>query len=56
MTNPDEIVLKDVSMVHYEVMEPGKFIWLGIYLKNGEIYHLSIGGDNLWAVISDESD
>jgi hypothetical protein len=53
--NPDEIVLEDVKMVHYEVMEPGKAVWLGIYLNNGKIYHLNIGGDNLRVSLSDET-
>ena len=54
--NPDEIVLKNVKMVHYEVMEQGKSVWLGIYLNNGKMYHLNIGGDNMWVNYSDETD
>ena len=54
--NPDEIVLEDVKMVHYETMEQGRAIWLGIYLNNGKIYHLNIGGDNLYVNYSDETD
>ena len=53
--NPDEIVLEDVKMVHYEVMEEGRAVWLGIYLNNGKMYHLNIGGDNLWVNYSDET-
>jgi len=53
--NPDEIVLEDVKMVHYEVMEQGRAVWLGIYLNNGKMYHLNIGGDNLYVNYSDES-
>ena len=53
--NPDEIVLEDVKMVHYEVMEEGRAVWLGIYLNNGQIFHLNIGGDNLYVNYSDES-
>jgi len=53
--NPDEIVLEDVKMVHYEVMEPNKAVWLGIYLNNGQIFHLNIGGDNLYVNYSDET-
>jgi len=52
--NPDEIVLEDVSMLHYEVMEQGRAVWLGIYLNNGKIYHLNIGGDNLYVNYSYE--
>jgi hypothetical protein len=55
LTNPDEFVLEDVSMVHYEVMEQGRAVWLGIYLTNGKIYHLNIGGDNLYVNFSDET-
>jgi hypothetical protein len=53
--NPDEIVLEDVKMVHYEVMEQGRAVWLGIYLNNGKMYHLNIGGDNLYVNYSDET-
>jgi hypothetical protein len=53
--NPDEIVLKDVKMVHYEVMHPGEFVWLGIYCNDGKIYHLNIAGDNLKVTYSDET-
>ena len=53
--NPDEFVLENVKMVHYEVMEQGKSVWLGIYLNNGKMYHLNIGGDNMWVNYSDET-
>ena len=53
--NPDEIVLEDVSMLHYEVTEQGRAVWLGIYLNDGKIYHLNIGGDNLYVNYSDET-
>ena len=53
--NPDEFVLEDVKMVHYEVMEQGKSVWLGIYLNNGKMYHMNIGGDNVWVNYSDET-
>lgn len=55
MKNPDEIVLEDIKMVHYETMEKGKAVWIGIYLNNGKIYHLNIGGDNLYVNYSDET-
>jgi hypothetical protein len=55
LTNPDEFVLEDVKMVHYEVMEQGRAVWLGIYLNNGKMYHLNIGGDNMWVNYSDET-
>ena len=53
--NPDEIVLEDVKMFHYETMEPGKAVLLGIYLNNGQIFHLNIGGENLYVNYSDET-
>ena len=54
--NPDEFVLEDVKMVHYEVMEQREAVWLGIYLNNGKMYHLNISGDNMWVNYSDETD
>jgi hypothetical protein len=39
--NPDEIIVSDVSMVHFERMDDG-FLWCGIYRKNGQIDHLNI--------------
>ena len=53
--NPDEIVLEDVKMVHYETMEEGRSVWLGIYLNNFKMYHLKICCDNLYVNYSDES-
>jgi hypothetical protein len=53
--NPDEIILEDVKMIHYETMEEGRAVWLGIYLNNGKMYHLNIGGDNLYVNYSDET-
>ena len=53
--NPDEIILEDIKMLHYEVMEQGKAVWLGIYLNNGKMYHMNIGGDNVWVNYSDET-
>lgn len=52
--NPDEIVLEDVKMVHYETMEEGRAVWLGIYMNDGKMYHLNIGGDNLYVNYSYE--
>lgn len=52
--NPDEFILTDVKMVHYEQMEEGRAVWLGIYLNDGKMYHLNIGGDNLYANYSYE--
>lgn len=54
-TNPDEFVLEDVKMVHYEVMYPKEHSWIGIYLNNGKIYHLNIIGDNLKVYFSEET-
>ena len=40
--NMDELVLKDVDMVHYEVMDEGEHVWLAFYKKDGTIGHLNI--------------
>ena len=53
--NPDEFVLKDISMVHWENMTENVY-WCGIYLNDGRIFHLHIGGDNLRISLSDETD
>ena len=52
--NPDEFVLKDISMFHLENMTEDVY-WCGIYLNDGKIYHLHIGGDNLRISLSDET-
>jgi hypothetical protein len=52
--NPDEFVFEDVKMVHYEVMNESS-VWIGIYLKDGKLYHLNIHGDNLRVSLSDET-
>ena len=54
LTNPDEFVLKDISMVHWENMDTDVY-WCGIYLNDGRIFHLHIGGDNLRVSLSDET-
>lgn len=53
--DPDEFVLEDVKMIHYEVMHPKEFVWMGIYTNDGKIYHLNITGDNLKVRYSDET-
>ena len=55
LTNPDEFVLEDVKMVHWENMDTDVY-WCGIYLNDGRIFHLHIGGDNLRISLSDETD
>jgi hypothetical protein len=40
--NPDEIVLENVKMFHYETMEEGRHVWMGIYMDDGRIYHMNI--------------
>lgn len=54
LKNPDEIVLENVKMFHYETMEEGRTVWMAIYLSDGRIYHLNIGGDNLRAYFAYE--
>ena len=53
--NPDEIVLEDIRMFHYETMEEGRHVWIGIYMNDGKIYHMNISGDNLKVYYSNES-
>ena len=52
--NPDEIVLENVKMFHLENMTQDVY-WCGIYLNDGRIFHLHIGGDNLRISLSDET-
>jgi hypothetical protein len=54
--NPDEIVLEDVRMLHYETMEEGRHVWLGIYMNDGKIYHMNISGTDLKVYYSHEHD
>ena len=54
LTNPDEFVLEDVKMVHWENLDTDVY-WCGIYLNDGRIFHLHIGGDNLRVSLSDET-
>ena len=55
--NPDEIVLRNVETLHYEVMEEGRHVWIGIYMDDGKIYHMNIGchNDKLNVYYSDET-
>lgn len=39
--DPDEIIVSDIDMVHFEKMDKN-FLWCGIYRKNGQIDHLQI--------------
>jgi len=52
--NPDEIVLEDVKMFHLESMNE-RALWIGVYGKDGKIYHLNITGDQLKYYWSDET-
>ena len=40
--NADDFVLRDIDMVHYEVMDEGEHVWVGFYFKDGKIGHLNI--------------
>jgi hypothetical protein len=55
VTNSDEWVLDDVDMVHYEVMEKGRAVWMGLYLKDGSLFHLNITGNCLTTRFTDET-
>jgi len=52
--NPDEFVLEDVKLFHWENLDTDVY-WCGIYLNDGKIFHLHIGGDNLRVSLSDET-
>ena len=39
--NPDEIIVRDIDMVHFERMDDG-FLWCGIYHKSGRIDHFNV--------------
>jgi hypothetical protein len=54
--NPDEIVLKSIDLFHLESMNE-RSLWIGVYGKDGKIYHLNISadGDRLRYYWSDET-
>ena len=54
--NPDEIVLKGIDLFHLESMNE-RTLWIGVYGKDGKIYHLNISadGDRLRYYWSDET-
>lgn len=54
--NPDEIVLKGIDLFHLESMNE-RTLWIGVYGKDGKIYHLNISadGDTLRYYWSDET-
>ena len=39
--NPDEFIVNDIKMFHYEVMDKNH-IWAAFYLENGRIGYLNI--------------
>jgi len=39
--NPDEFIVNDIKMFHYEVMDKNH-IWAAFYLNYGRIGHLNI--------------
>ena len=43
--NPDEFIVNDIKMFHWEVMDPGKHVWAALYLDYGRIGHLNIFSD-----------
>jgi hypothetical protein len=43
--NPDEIVLKGIDLFHLESMNE-RTLWIGVYGKDGKIYHLNISADD----------
>ncbi len=39
--NPDEIIVRDIDMLHMEMMGPDS-MWIGITRKNGQIDHFNV--------------
>ena len=39
--NPDEFIVNDIKMFHYEVMDKNH-LWAAFHLENGRIGHLNI--------------
>lgn len=54
LSNPDEIVLENIKMIHYESMGKGYASWIGLYMEDGRIFHMNIGGDNLKVIFRSE--
>jgi len=46
LINPDEFLLSDINMYHYEVMDEGHHVWMGFYMSNGKVGHLNVFLDN----------
>jgi hypothetical protein len=42
LVNPDEFLLDDIKMYHYEVMDEGEHVWMAFYFENGTSGHLNI--------------
>lgn len=43
LVNPDEFLLREVKMAHYEVMDEGSHVWMGFYMNDSKtIGHLHI--------------
>lgn len=42
LSNPDEFLLDNIKMYHYEVMDDGRHIWMAFYMEDNKIGHLNI--------------
>jgi hypothetical protein len=42
LINPDEFLLDDIKMYHYEVMDEGEHVWMAFYFEDGTSGHLNI--------------
>jgi hypothetical protein len=42
LVNPDEFLLDDIKMYHYEVMDEGEHVWMAFYFEDGTSGHLNI--------------
>ena len=40
--NPDEFLLDNIKMFHWEVMDPNSHCWCSFYMEDGRIGHLNI--------------
>lgn len=54
LKDPDEIVLENIKMMHYESMGRGYSSWIGITMEDGRYYHMNIGGNNLQILFKGE--
>jgi len=42
LVSPDEFLLHDIKSFHYKVVDGGKHVWMGFYMKDGTTGNLNI--------------